>query len=467
MPKILDKIPRRFRSKRAVRIYAVSAVLFLLLNVFIGLRYSSSTFPNTTIAGQKFGSVSEQEITSKLEGMTLLPEKVTLIYKDKETETTPDELGIQVDAEKTQTAIMEDRSWFPLANYFGSHEVAFASTTDNAKLDAYVKAFTKKRQQKPTNAKIALKDGSFSAVSEKTGHTLDTKIAVQTIVDSIASGQTRVDLEPKELPASTTTADVNKRIETIKKQQQTQVTLKYKDKTKTFTPAEIALWYEIEGPKAELADANIQGAITQAGSSFGILVKNLQPSVSAAKAAVEKGEATSITLVAAPKPTKAFTYCTAVKGVSTSYLGGLQNKLASVFADSRGWGLGGQVSLTRATSGCDFTVWLTESSQMPSFGAICDTTWSCRVGPNVVINFARWQNASPAWNANGGSLNDYRSMVINHETGHWFGFYHKFCGGAGQAAPVMQQQSIDLQGCKFNPWPTAAERAELKRSLGL
>jgi len=93
--------------------------------------------------------------------------------------------------------------------------------------------------------------------------------------------------------------------------------------------------------------------------------------------------------------------------------------------------------------------------------------WSCRVGPNVVINFDRWQNASPAWNQMGGTLEEYRHMVINHESGHWLGFGHAQCPGAGQQAPVMQQQSINLQGCKFNAWPTAGEIAALRRSLGI
>jgi hypothetical protein len=125
------------------------------------------------------------------------------------------------------------------------------------------------------------------------------------------------------------------------------------------------------------------------------------------------------------------------------------------------------VEYREVSSGCDFTVWLTAANQMPSFGAICDPLWSCRVGPNVVINFNRWQNASEAWNARGGSLEDYRHMVINHETGHWLGFGHSHCPGPGQPAPVMQQQSIDLQGCSFNPWPTAGELAALKRDLGI
>ncbi|MDB5164543.1 MAG: rane protein [Candidatus Saccharibacteria bacterium] len=166
-------------------------------------------------------------------------------------------------------------------------------------------------------------------------------------------------------------------------------------------------------------------------------------------------------------PAKTFTYCTATRGVDASYLPELETKLASTYGDSRGWNLGGQVSFVKASGSCDFTVWLTAADQMPSFGAICDSTWSCTVTPNVVLNFDRWQGASSAWTGGGGGLDDYRSMVINHETGHWLGFYHKYCSGAGQPAPVMQQQSIDLQGCTPNSWPLSAERDQLRQHLGL
>ena len=65
--------------------------------------------------------------------------------------------------------------------------------------------------------------------------------------------------------------------------------------------------------------------------------------------------------------------------------------------------------------------------------------------------------ATPSWNAAGGSLRDYRHMVVNHETGHWLGHGHASCTGAGQPAQVMQQQSMSLQGCSFNAWPTTSE----------
>jgi hypothetical protein len=161
------------------------------------------------------------------------------------------------------------------------------------------------------------------------------------------------------------------------------------------------------------------------------------------------------------KPSRAYTYCVAAKGVDEGNMPEFRAKLASVYADSRGWSLGGANSFTEVAGGCNFTVWLSSADLMPSFGAICDSMWSCTVTPNVIINFDRWRSASDAWNGAGGSLDDYRSMVINHETGHWFGFNHRYCQGAGQAAPVMQQQSIGMQGCTTNPWPLAYEKAAL------
>jgi hypothetical protein len=75
----------------------------------------------------------------------------------------------------------------------------------------------------------------------------------------------------------------------------------------------------------------------------------------------------------------------------------------------------------------------------------------------VIINQTRWNRATPPWNAAGGSLRDYRHMVLNHETGHWLGKGHAGCPGRGKPAPVMMQQSKGLDGCRFNPWPTLRE----------
>ena len=63
----------------------------------------------------------------------------------------------------------------------------------------------------------------------------------------------------------------------------------------------------------------------------------------------------------------------------------------------------------------------------------------------MIINQNRWRYASKVFPS---QLAQYRQMVVNHETGHWLGNGHAYCGGKGELAPVMQQQSKGLKGCR-------------------
>lgn len=125
--------------------------------------------------------------------------------------------------------------------------------------------------------------------------------------------------------------------------------------------------------------------------------------------------------------------------------------------DPRGWRGAAGVRFREVRSGGSMTLVLAEASRVPGFSSACSSVWSCRVGRYVVINQTRWQHASPAWWQNRGTLRDYRHMVVNHETGHWLGHGHRGCPARGAAAPVMQQQSKSLGGCRINPWPTPRE----------
>lgn len=152
------------------------------------------------------------------------------------------------------------------------------------------------------------------------------------------------------------------------------------------------------------------------------------------------------------------TYSVQTRGRVTASLRTFKRLAQASYDDPRGWRAGG-IKFRRVANGGHFTLVLAEASTLPSFHSICSVQWSCRVGRYVVINQTRWQHASPAWNANGGSLRGYRHMVVNHETGHWLGLGHRYCPRNGAPAPVMQQQSKGLQGCRFNAFPTGSELA--------
>ena len=149
-------------------------------------------------------------------------------------------------------------------------------------------------------------------------------------------------------------------------------------------------------------------------------------------------------------------YSISSRGVTTADMAEFSTQTNATLNDARGWARLG-VSFQQVDSGGSFTLVLSSADQMTSFSSGCSADWSCRVGKYVIINQDRWLGATSAWNQAGGSLRDYRHSVVNHEVGHWLGHDHATCGGAGQPAKVMQQQSIDLQGCAINPWPLASE----------
>ena len=156
---------------------------------------------------------------------------------------------------------------------------------------------------------------------------------------------------------------------------------------------------------------------------------------------------------------RTYSYSLATRGTITADTRYFAIHVAQTLNDPRGWSLGGSIEFRQVSSGGDFTVYLAEAATVPSFGSPCSSMWSCRVGRSVIINQTRWQTATDSWNGSGGSLDSYRHYVVNHETGHWLGFGHAGCPGPGQAAPVMQQQSKGLNGCRHNVWPVPGERS--------
>jgi hypothetical protein len=154
------------------------------------------------------------------------------------------------------------------------------------------------------------------------------------------------------------------------------------------------------------------------------------------------------------------TYSVEVRGNVTADLGEFKAVAAATYADPSGWASAG-VSFQEVASGGNFVLILSEASLMKSYSSVCSAKWSCTVGNRVIINQDRWLGATDSWNGAGASLASYRTMVINHETGHYLGHRdnERVCQSAGAPAPLMQQQSMSLRGCAPNPWPLPEERS--------
>jgi hypothetical protein len=456
----------RVSKKQLVMISGALVALFIAANGTVWTLYRQRSYPNTTIAGKQLGAVSTKQLDAKIKNLHVLPTTVTLTHDNKPTTLPLSTLGISLDTAKTIDRVQHERHWLPMLNLVRSHHVDLYLQTDEGAFKKTLAGLSPTYTKPATDAAIVVGTGGFELHKDATGYQLDAANAGKVITNAVSRGKTTIALPTTTLTPKVTAASLQQSLQTLQAQQQSNLTFRYQGKSTKPSAQQIASWYDLNGPAFSLNDAKIKGYITQAGNGFGIGVQNANDAVNAVKGALKDAKPLDFTLVATPTR-KTFSYCVALRGVDASNVGSLKNKLKSVYADERGWSLGGQLGFSEVSAGCNFTVWLTAAAQMTSFGPGCDSTWSCTVPPHVIINFDRWSGGSPAWNQSGGSLDDYRSMVINHETGHWLGFGHQNCPGVGQPAPVMQQQSIDLQGCTFNPWPLAAERNTLRAKLSL
>lgn len=128
-------------------------------------------------------------------------------------------------------------------------------------------------------------------------------------------------------------------------------------------------------------------------------------------------------------------------------------QVSATLADPRGWTGESTRRLRRVgpDAPADFTIYLaTPITRDKLCGAEYDRYTSCRNGDRVVINVDRWANGAPPF---AGDLATYRHYVVNHEVGHRLGHGHQRCPGPGRPAPVMQQQTLGLHGCRPNAWP--------------
>jgi hypothetical protein len=164
---------------------------------------------------------------------------------------------------------------------------------------------------------------------------------------------------------------------------------------------------------------------------------------------------------------RTLTYEVRTRGVVHTDLDDFAATVRRILTDGRGWALGGSVRFRRVASGGDLVVELASPSAIDAAHAICEPDFSCRVGDRVLLHDRNWRWATEAWREAGGSLDDYRRYVLQHEIGHWWGFGHVGCPSPGAPAPIMLQQSISLQGCRPNAWPVEVERRRLASELGV
>lgn len=175
---------------------------------------------------------------------------------------------------------------------------------------------------------------------------------------------------------------------------------------------------------------------------------------------------------------KFFRYIVEVEeGVDTENYGGDDAFAAMVDAtltNAKSWSAQGKFGFEHVADAedADLRIQLTSTDTTHHYcGNSLGLETSCfyKDGNRVIINNARWVRGAVTFD---GDLGRYRQYVINHEVGHGIGFAaHEPCGGDGELAPIMMQQTISLSNdalaeigaeevyrsdgavCAANPWP--------------
>ena len=166
-------------------------------------------------------------------------------------------------------------------------------------------------------------------------------------------------------------------------------------------------------------------------------------------------------------------------GLNTAPYGGDESFAAMVEAtlsDPRGWTAHKDFEFEHVAADAepDTRIQLTSlGTAAERCGEKIETETSCHTTitgeSTTIINEARWVRGATPFE---GDLGNYRQYVINHELGHAIGYAaHQPCGGQGKLAPIMMQQTLDLNNkemhdrkpsevypdedvtCSPNPWP--------------
>ena len=123
----------------------------------------------------------------------------------------------------------------------------------------------------------------------------------------------------------------------------------------------------------------------------------------------------------------------------------------STLNDPRSWGHGGAMTFARTDGPAQIDVRLASpaTSARQCRPLVTGGRLSCSEGVYAVLTSYRWFHGQSEFSG----LTQYRRYVVNHEVGHVLGHGHLRCPGAGQLAPVMQQQTKGVAPCRPNAWP--------------
>lgn len=456
-------VPRSRHWGRIVAWCIVSIAAALVIgNGVLWIMYRDRVMPHYYVGAAPVGGVRYDNLHTAVTANTVLLPTITVQLDGRTAAVMPAKSGISPDIPATTAALRAARPTLPMMSLFTRHTVPVQVHVDDNAFGTVAIGLQKTFAKQPVGNHVVYINGSFRAAPPEAGYALDVSRLKAVLAHAAALGQASVMAPTTTLPALADTAGVQAEVQKLQRQLTARISLSYGAKTGKINTDVMGRWYVADGNTMTASRERIAQDVASFAKDASVTPANADDAVTAVVYALTKNQTLDFRLVAS-SATPIYRYCVAQRGLDDSVLEPLRLKLAATYGDGRGWNDKGRIGFVYSEAGCQLHVWLAAPSAMASFGSICDDYYSCTVFPNVVINNDRWVGATEPWNAQHLSLEEYDAMVINHESGHWLGFDHVTCPAAGQPAPVMMQQSVQLGGCTFNAWPLASEAAAAAR----
>jgi vancomycin resistance protein YoaR len=481
--------------------------LLVAVNVAIAAYYQGKFYPHLSAGAIQVGGMTKAQARGVIADH-LERQPVVLAFDRQIVKLTAQELGVTYDVEATMKKLeAQPQPALPMLAFLPWRqdiESPLIFTVDSEVYSKRLAEVLADKDAEPIDAKLTFAGGNVRLEPHKAGRRYQQK----EVEADIAKVLKRLSPEPVEVvatqvPVKVTAEDLRPALTQADDRLETSLILKYGDREISPDQGQIGSWLTVNDQlQVEVVEAQVAKYIEEIAVDIDVATKNeiittldgvetgrtagaagkllnRTETLQAILKALSEGQDLTYELqVETVQPAVEYVRKTSFRGITYNYcikansvdaakLGVFSQKITATLADARGWGMNGLIRFQEVANGCAFNLVLAASHTLPTYNPVCSVEWSCRVGQNVIINETRWDNASPSWNQAGGSLNDYRSMVINHEVGHYLGFGEGVCPAAGQIAPVMLQQSIGLYGCAFNPWPTQAELNQVRRWKGI
>jgi len=416
--------------------------------------YHDRVYPGVKVGQEDLGGHMLSSLDAKLSGLSQ-KSSITLVIGQTTYELTANEVGLTTNTRQLKQQVAAAGRDNPLALAGVWQTLTGSALTAGRQVDASL------ADQAAARIAAAMSHPAVDAapimagitplvVAEKAGQRVG-QAKVREAIILAAGNQQRVSVSASRLAPAVTSASYNADIDDAIAKLNLKLNLKVK--TASFAPsvADIAGWLGFGQPgSGARPDAGRVGAyvaglpgVFDRPAAVAALVTAINARQPLNYTASTKKNI-PVTAASSPIAAKRYSYCKAVWGVPAAELDAFTVRSAAALTAAQGWSLGGQLSFVASQSNCNFTLWLVAPAQMTAFSPACAKQSSCEVGNDVVINADSWKAAPGTWK---GSLDDYRTELVNHGVGHWLGFDHPSCTPApGQKEP-LSQTTVTVAGC--------------------